>query len=206
MGTRVETTSYGVAAVECLRGIVAGHKQDDPMRPVTILLPNNTAGLVARRFLATGLAPDRAGIAGLYLETLPRLAERIAAPALAPRRPATGPIVAASWRTALAREPGVFAEVAGHPATIQALAAAHRELRDLSGPALEAVGSSSALSADLVRLHREVTAALAADWYDPTHLLAAAAERIRSHPDLAVELGALALYLPQELSRAEAGL
>jgi ATP-dependent helicase/nuclease subunit B len=206
MGTRIETTSYGVAAVRCLRGVVADYKQDDPMRPVTILLPNNTAGLVARRFLAAGFGADRAGIAGLHLETLPRLAEQLAAPTLAPRRPATGPIVAASWRTALAREPGVFAEVAEHPATIQALASAHRELRDLSDSALDAVGASSALSADLVRLHRTVTTALAVDWYDPTHLLVAAAARIRSHPDIAAELGALVLYLPQELTRAEAGL
>src|SRR4029450_13693453 len=92
------------------------------------------------------------------------------------------------------------------PATIQALASAHRELRDLSDSALDAVGASSALSADPVRLHRTVAPALAGDWYDPTHLLVAAAARIRSHPDIAAELGALVLYLPQELTRAEAGL
>ena len=204
MGTRIETTSYGVAAVECLRGVVAGHKHDDPMRPVTVLLPNNTAGLVARRLLATGVGGGT-GIAGLYLETLPRLAEQLAAAALAPRRPATGPIVAAIWRTALAGRPGVFAEVADHPATIQALAAAHRELRDLDDPALDSVAQTSALSADLVRLHRGVTSALTTDWYDTTHLLHAAADRVRAEPRIAAELGALVLYLPQELTHAEAG-
>lgn len=205
MGTRIETTSYGVEAVERLRGVVAEHKRDDPMRPVTVLLPNNTAGLIARRMLATGVGGGT-GIAGLHLDTLPRLAEQLAAASLAPRRPATGPVVAATWRTSLAREPGVFAEVADHPATIQALAAAHRELRDLGDTALDAVAATSALSADLVRLHRDVTTALSTDWYDATRLLLTAAERVRAEPRIAAELGALVLYLPQELTRAEAGL
>lgn len=206
MGTRVETTPYGVAALVRLRDVVTELKRDDPMTPVTILLPNNTAGLTARRFLAAGSGPERQGIAGLHLETLPRLAEQLAASGLAPRRPATGPIVAASWRAALATAPGVFGGVADHPATIQALASAHRELRDLTDPALDAVAATSTLAADLVRLHRSVTATLAESWYDTTHLLVAATSRIRSHPGAAAELGALVLYLPQELTRAEAGL
>ena len=83
--TRIETTAYGVAALEKLRAVVAGLKADDPMKPVTLLLPNNLAGVVARRFLAL------TGIAGIYLATLPRLAEQLAAGVCshrAARRPA----------------------------------------------------------------------------------------------------------------------
>ena len=205
MGTRVETTAYGAAALERLRAVVAERKRDDPLAPVTVLLPNNTAGLTARRHLAAGTGDDRQGIAGIQLATLPRLAEQLAAPLLAARRPATRPVVAASWRAALAEAPGLFADVADHPATIQALAAAHRELRDLSSPALDAVAVTSPLSADLVRLHRLVTGTLSAGWYDVTDLLVAATERIRSLPGAVAELGTLVLYLPQELSRAESG-
>jgi ATP-dependent helicase/nuclease subunit B len=202
MGTRVETTAYGAAALDRLREVVAELKRPDPMTPVTVLLPNNIAGLTARRFLASA----GGGVAGLFLATLPRLAEQLAASSLAPRRPATRPVVAASWRTALATAPGLFAEVAEHPATIQALTAAHRELRDLSHTALDAVASTSRLGADLVRLHRLVTGELGRGWYDATDLLVAAAERIRTEPAAVDRLGALVLYLPQELTRAEAGL
>ena len=137
--TRIETTAYGGAALQRLRAVVAGLKHDDPLAPVTLLLPNNLAGLTARRFLAAGLGDERRGIAGLYLATLSRLAEQLAASGLAPRRPAIRPIVAACWRAALTKAPGVFGEVAEHPATIQALTTSHFELRDLSDDALAAV-------------------------------------------------------------------
>ncbi|TDW78017.1 ATP-dependent helicase/DNAse subunit B [Kribbella pratensis] len=196
--TRIESTAYGAAALECLQAVVARLKADDPMTPVTLLLPNNLSGVVARRHLAVS------GIAGLYLATLERLAEQIAAGMLSPRRPATRPIVAATWRTALAKAPGIFQEVAEHPSTIQALASAHRELRDLTDPALDKVAHTSALGPDLVRLHRHVTDELASDWYDETDLLRAAAARIASSPEVVRELGALVLYLPQELTQSEA--
>ena len=196
--TRIESTAYGAAALECLEAVVARLKADDPMTPVTLLLPNNLAGVIARRHLA------RSGIAGLYLATLERLAEQLAAGVLSPRRPATRPIVAATWRTALSKAPGIFEEVAEHPSTIQALASAHRELRDLTDPALENVTRASTLGPDLVRLHRHVTTELAADWYDETDLLRAAATRIAAAPAVVGELGALVLFLPQELTQSEA--
>ncbi|MEU4607234.1 PD-(D/E)XK nuclease family protein [Kribbella sp. NPDC023972] len=198
--TRIETTAYGAAALERLHAVVARLKADDPMKPVTLLLPNNLSGVIARRSLAT--AP--AGIAGLYLGTLERLAEQLAAGALSPRRPATRPIVAATWRTALSKAPGKFQEVAEHPSTIQALASAHRELRDLTHPALEKVAGASVLGPDLVRLHRDVTSNLAGEWYDETDLLRAAVKRIASEPGIVAELGALVLYLPQELTQTQA--
>jgi ATP-dependent helicase/nuclease subunit B len=201
IGTRVEPTTYGAAALGRLRDVVARLKGDDPMTPVTLLLPNNLAGITARRFLAS----EPLGIAGLYLATLPRLAEQLAAGLLAPRRPAARPIVAATWRTALAKAPGVFESVADHPATIRALAAAHRELGDLSDSALDKVAQTSGLGRDLIRLHRQVTDDLLPDWYDETDLLRTATSRARSDPAVVTELGALVLYLPQELTQAEAG-
>lgn len=196
--TRIETTAYGAGALESLRAVVARLKGDDPMKPVTLLLPNNLSGVIARRDLAL------TGIAGLYLGTLGRLAEQLAAGTLSPRRPATRPIVAATWRTALSKAPGIFHEVAEHPSTIQALASAHRELRDLTDPALERVAGASVLGPDLVRLHRHVTSELAPEWYDETDLLRAAASRVATEPGIVAELGALVLYLPQELTQTEA--
>jgi len=83
-------------------------------------------GIVARRFLAHGLADDANGIAGIYFSTLPRLAERIGSPALTAsgRRPATRPVTAAAIRQRLDADPGIFGPVSNHPSTSRALGTA----------------------------------------------------------------------------------
>src|SRR4051812_21815547 len=147
-------TAYGRAALEELRDVVREAKNGDPMASVTVLVPNNIAGIVARRFLARGLGDGHHGVAALYPTTVTRLAEQLASPMLHDRRPATGPVVAAAWRAALHDNAGVFAEVADHPATVQALVQAGRELRDLDDTALDALAGVTPLGPDLVRLHR----------------------------------------------------
>jgi RecB family exonuclease len=213
---RLQVTGYGRAALEALAGIVAQAKRSDPLEPVTVLAPNTVAGIIARRHLAAGVG-GRPGVAGLTVTTLDRLAEQIAAPRLAPARPATAPIVAAAWRSALTADPGVCAKVAEHPATIRALARAHSELRDLDPPApqrapadahqptpLDRIAHSGSLGRDLVRLHRRVRAAVRRHFYDRTDLLHAAADALAEDPDRALEWGTVALYLPQDLTLAQA--
>ena len=144
----------------------------------------------------------RPGIAGLSVLTVDRLAELIAAAALtgAGRRPATSPVIAAAWRQALAEDPGVFEPVAAHPATVQALAAAHCELREVAQGELDSIaGCGEPIASDLVRLHRRVTELLAADWYDTTDLRRAAAAVLHGEPRRGSEIGAVVLFLPQEL-------
>ena len=206
MTSTVVATRYGPHALEALRDAVRVAKASDPMAAVTVLLPNNIAGVVARRHLAThGLTDDGPkAIAGLYLATLPRRAEQLAAASLAPARPATGPIVAAAWRAALDVDAGVFETVKDHPATIRALVAAHRELRDLSDAALDAIAGASPLTASMVGLHRAVTDRLQPTWYDSTDLLHRAAELVEADATTTDDAGQLVLYLPQELTRAEA--
>ena len=150
-------TMYGRPALAALREIVAAEKKNDPLAPVTVLVPNNIAGLFVRPHLARGVTDGRPGIAGIFISTLPRLAEQLAAASLYPRTPATATVVAAAWRSVLDDAPGVFAAVADHPATIRALTAAHRELRDLSDTALDAVRVTSPLHASLIELHRTAT-------------------------------------------------
>lgn len=186
---------YGFEALAALRELMGEIKRDDPLAPATVVVPTNIAGTVARRSLARGV-DGHPGIAGLSVTTLPRLAERLAAGHLAPRRPATGPVLAAAWRSALATEPGVFEPVAGHSATAEALVAAHREFDELSGPTLAAVAGTSPLAADVVRLHRRVRASLGAGWYSPGDLMAVA----RPDPRAVAELGTVVLYLPQQLT------
>ena len=113
----------------------------DPLAPVTVLVPTNLVGVLVRRALARGFG--RRTIAALDVLTVDRLAERIAAPALvgSGRRPATEPVLAAAWRRALAADPGVFEPVAEHPTTVRALAAAHRELREVDDAGLDAIAA-----------------------------------------------------------------
>ncbi|WP_034511507.1 PD-(D/E)XK nuclease family protein [Blastococcus sp. URHD0036] len=197
-------TTYGRAALEELRDVVREAKNGDPLAAVTVLVPNNIAGIVARRFLAQGLGDGHSGVAALFPTTVVRLAERFAAPHLHPRRPATAAVVAASWRAALSKTPGVFEAVAEHPATVEALVRAGRELRDLDDTALDAVAAATSLGPDLVRLYRDVRAALETAWYDEADLLHAATRIAGEHPERVLEVGTVVLYLPQQLTQAEA--
>ena len=75
-------TAQGVAtparaALMELRRVVREAKAGDPLAPVTVLVPSNLAGLVARRFLATGLDNEHPGVAALYPTTIGRLAEQL---------------------------------------------------------------------------------------------------------------------------------
>lgn len=148
------TTGYGAAAYAALREVVAAAKGDDPLAPVTLVVPTNLCGVMARRALARGYRDGRPGVAGLSVTTLPRLAERLAAPDLsgAGRRPLTTPVLGAAWRRALAADPGPLEPVAGHSATVWALVDAYRALRDLSDGALHAVAETSDLCGHVIRL------------------------------------------------------
>lgn len=193
----VVTSEYGVAALDHLRQAVTLAKAHDPMAQVTVLAPNNIAGIVARRHLARGTA-DRPGIAGIEVTTLLRLAERTAAPHLAPRRPATRTVLAAAWRRALHQDPGRFGDIADHPATVRALVQAHADLRDISDGGLAAFAATTDVCADLVRLHLQVRGLIGDRWYDNTDVLATATQHLSG-----AKLGSTVLYLPQELNQSE---
>lgn len=203
MTTHVNGTAYGRAALGALRQVVSEVKRDDPLATVTVLAPSNVAAVTARRHLAHGLDDGRGAVAGLYVTTLPRLAEQLVAHRLHPRQPATGPVVASAWRRRLDEAPGAFTPVKDHTATVRALARAHRELRDLSPTGLDSARGAGSLAADLVRLHEEVTHDIQGKWYDATALLHAAADLCDTDPQAVKASGHVVLYLPQVLSAAE---
>jgi len=201
--TWISETPYGRPALDRLHDVVAAAKRDDPMAAVTLLVPNQIAGVVARRHLACGLGKGRRGVAGLYMTTIPRLAESLAAAELQPRRPATSPIATAAWRTALDEAPGMFDRVKGHRATLAALLRTHRELSDLDNPDLDRIAAATSLAHDLVRLHRRVRNLLQPRFYEVSDLLTAAAARCANQPDRLPALGQIVLYLPEALTHRE---
>ncbi len=212
MAVTVEWTSYGTDAGAALAGAVAAAKQGEPLAPVTVVVPSNSVGVAARRQLARGtFGPAAGGAPGLVAVnflTLYRLAELLGAPSLAAsgRRPVSTPVLAAAVRAVLAAEPGLFAPVAGHAATQAALVATHRELRDLSPRALEALAAASARAGEVVRVHREVAARLAPRWYDEHDLVREAITTVSGGGPVAAQLGALVVHLPQEVRRHTAAL
>ncbi|HEY8526859.1 MAG TPA: PD-(D/E)XK nuclease family protein [Acidimicrobiales bacterium] len=152
--------------------------------------------------------PGPRGVAGVSFLTPYRLAELLGAPQLAAagRRPVSTPVVAAALRRALARDAGVFAPVAEHPATETALVSAFAELSDVSPAGLEALTRAGRRAADVVRLYRQARATLAEGWYDESDLVAAAVEGAEAGRPPVDELGHVVVYLVQDLDQRQARL
>ena len=200
------TTAYGPAATQSLHHVVTAAKAGDPLAPVTVVVPTNYVGVAARRALGSGrlgpLTPAGVGVAGVTFLTAYRLAELLGAPALAlaGRRPVSSPVLAAALRAVLAGEPGVFAAVAQHPATEQALVASYRELSTLTDAQLQALTRAGPRTADVVRVCRAARRALAADWFDEQDLMTSAELAIAAGTPLLADVGTVVVHLPQDLA------
>ena len=152
----VVPVAYGAPAHDELARRVAAAKAGDPLRPVTVVVPSNYVGVAARRRLAAERRPHRRHVP----HRLP--------PGRAARRSRRWPPRAAArcptrccWspcRRSCSATPGVFAAVRDHPATEEALVAAHKQLADLSPAALAALAAASRQAHDVVGLHRRVKA------------------------------------------------
>lgn len=196
-------TSYGTAALELLARRVDAVKADDPLRPVTVVVATNTVGITVRRHLGA----RGAGVVGLHVLTVRRLAELVGAPPLAAsgRRPLSTPVVAAAVRRELADDPLVFAPVADHPATVESLVRVHRELDDVSDTGLDRLAATGPRPSDVVALHRRVRTRLSDGFYDDVDLFASATSRLATS-GVTADLGTVVVFLPQRLSRDAAGL
>ncbi|HYA45161.1 MAG TPA: hypothetical protein VED59_06120, partial [Acidimicrobiales bacterium] len=212
MPITVEWVRYGRPAAEALRTAIATAKLDDPLAPVTVVVPSNHIGVSARRLLASGeLGPicgRCTGMTAVTFLTVFRLAELLGAAILARqgRRPVSTPLIAAALRASLKEDAGVFAAVADRPATEAALVSAYKELRDIPADALERLATQSPRAADVVRLHRAARARLEADFSDEEDLIATAIALISHDGSTVRELGSVVVHLPQRLSLHAAAL
>ena len=195
-------TTYGPAALDALAAAVARAKGDEPLRPVTVVVPSNYAGVAARRALAR-----RHGVIGVGFVTLYRLAELLAGPTLARsgRVPVSSPVVATAFRAALAEDPGLFGPVADQPSTVEALRRVHRELRDLDDLQRHRLAQSDARAAAVVAIDERVTERLETRWHDETDLMVTAAALVRGG-DAGIDVGPLVVHLPQQVSSSAARL
>lgn len=195
------TTAYGADAVAKLGEFVAEAKGGDPLAPVTIIVRDNIAAISVRRALARGVG-EHWGVAAITVTTLRRLAEQLLAAGGDTKPAVTSALLTGLWRGALATDAGCFEPVAGHAATVRALVRAHRELRETDAPALDAIAATGELGADLVRLHRRVTATVLDGRRDDVAVLRDAASLVRRDARLDA-FGPVILHLPGEPSPAE---
>ncbi len=212
MPITVVPAAYGRAASVALRDAVARAKHADALAPVTVVVPTNSVGVSARRRLASGelgaVSAAGRGVVGVSFLTVYRLAELLGAAELAAqgKRPVSTPVVASAVRRALARNAGLFAPVANHPATEEALVAVHRELSDLDPAQLDLLAAQHPRAAEVVRLHRATKSLLAREWHDEHDLMRVATELVAGESALVRELGTVVCFLPQRWSAPAARL
>ena len=207
MTIEVFGTGYGRPALDRLHKLISTIKADDPLAPVSVLVPSNYVGVSTRRLIASGeLGPVGAhrGLAGIDLLTTYRLAELLGAPRLAGwgRRPLSTPVIAAVVRGVLHDTSTMFAAVSEHPSTERALVRVYREMRDLSAQQLDLIAEQSERASEVVTIHRSVADRLSENWYDEFDLFDAATEIVNERPSLVAERGHIIVYLPQTITAA----
>jgi RecB family exonuclease len=189
------TAVTAATAHRALAHTIAELKAGDPLRPVTVLVPTNAAGVMARRRLGRDV-----GIAAVDMITLYRLAERLAGPVLraAHRLPVSTAVVELAVRSVLRDTATIFDDVADHPSTAVAVRELYRQLR-LAGPAsFDRLERASRRGRQVVAVARHVEARLAQDWYDEADLVRSATETVRSQ-GTSGDLGGIVVFLPQSI-------
>jgi ATP-dependent helicase/nuclease subunit B len=196
---------YGKPALDSLCRRVAEAKTDDPLAPVTVVVPNNFVGVATRRALASGVHGSATGIGrGLVAVdflTLFRLAERLGSQTLvsAGRRPVSTPVIAAAVRRVLSEAPGIFAPVRDHPTTERRLVRAHRELSDVDPAGIDALRRAGRRASEVVRVHEATSELLAPGWFSEQDLIDSAIGALHAS-SAGVELESAIVFLPDQLS------
>lgn len=200
------TTPFGHEALTALATQIATAKSSDPLTPVTVIVADHTHTTATRR----GLAREGEGLAAVEFVTLAQLATSIAAPRLkqpdgSPLLPADQSVTSALARRALTQEPGIFAPIAAHPATADALAAAHSELRDIDDAKLDRIAAEDPTTKEVVRIHRAIGAQASGRWFDNSTTFTEACAAIDETAETtspAIPANAI-LYLPEPLLEPE---
>lgn len=191
----VEVTAYGRPATEALSRAITAAKSAHALTPVTVIVPSNFAGLVARHLLGGAMA-GQGGIANVAFVTPLRLAELLTSDLMFDGRALSNPVLGAAVRRALSNDPGPYRAVAEHPATEAALARRFAELSNLSSDAIAALSAQGgAWAAEAFGFQRAISSELAAFNDEATM-----ARRAMNRPDLAAVLapfGHLVWFLPE---------
>jgi ATP-dependent helicase/nuclease subunit B len=189
-------------AHQALADAVGRAKQGEPLRPVTVIVPTNAAGVAARRQLGR-----LGGVAAVDIVTLHRLAERLAGPALRAeqRLPVSSAVIDLAVREVLAATTTAFDAVREHSSTVVALRDLYRAVRSAGQRAAERLALASRRGRDAMRVLALVAGRLEAGWYDEGDLLATAVNVVAGG-GLPAALGRVVVFLPQSSSPLETEL
>ncbi len=204
MTSHLTATRFGREAFDALSSLIAEFQLDDPLAPVTVIVPGHAHSVVTRRALAR--SAER-GLGAVDFVTISQLAGRIAGARLKSGDgeallPSDLAAVTGFARKVLSDEPGIFAPTATHPATAEALAAAHFELRDVASESLDELAAGGARAAEVVRVHRAITRLSADGWFDASQAIATAADLIKENPPRGVP-SLFIVQLPEPLREPE---
>src|SRR5262245_29122946 len=159
---RATFVAHGSAAFDALAEAVGAAKGGDPLVPVTVIVPTNTAGVMARRAIGR-----RGGATAIDVLTVFRLAELLGSPSLLEehRKPVSTPVIDLGVKQILRSAPGRYRAVADHASTVVALRDLYREVR-LAGPAAPAALARTERGGEPARVLTELGRLLAPAWYD----------------------------------------
>jgi RecB family exonuclease len=191
---------YGEPVFRVLEVMIREAKRDDPLAPVTVVVPSNFTGLSLRRRL--GVA---GGVVNVRFLVFARMAELFGAARLSGMRPLTPWRRAEAIRAALTGDAGVFQGVAQHAATESALDATFRDLRGASEDALDHLAAESLRGKSVVKLYRRFRQ-LTANTFDEETLAVSAASAVREGSGALRDLGHVVLFLPRSFSPGERSL
>ncbi len=201
---RLVLTPFGRPALEALAEVVAEAQGDDPLAPVTVVVPSAPAAVSVRRALGRR---STTGVANVRTLALPQLADLLATPlaAAGEQRPLTPTWVAATVRAGLAEARPPLSRVPTSAAVEEALIVTFARLREASDAELRVLEKRSTRAAAVIDRYRDHRERLAGH-LDRHDLLVLAAEAVRGATDQLAEVGPVVLHLPRRLGRADLAL
>lgn len=192
----VVAVAHGASAVDRLAELVGA--REDPLAPLTVVVPTNYATVGVRRALGA-----RGGAAQVAVVTPLGLASQLVARELAEAgwSPLSPTQLGAFVRAELDAAPGPFARVARHPTTEAAIVAAYGELAEVLAGLGDARPPATPTVAFVQRVRER---SLARKRFDGAYAVGRAVERLRAHG--ADELGHVVFFLVDDAGLAAQSL
>ncbi|GIX49256.1 MAG: hypothetical protein KatS3mg131_3467 [Candidatus Tectimicrobiota bacterium] len=203
---RLLLEACGAPARSRLAALLCEIKDEDPLAPVTVVVPTSYAAVLLRRRLG-----EARGLFNVRFLVFERLAEYLGAPLLAQQgKQPSSPLLelAVLHRlTAAASGAPAFAELAQHTSVLGALRDACHALDRLPPAALQQLAAVDALRAQLVHWYMQFRDCLR-HHYRPEALARAAAAAVADGTAAGVlrDLGQVIVYLPADLSPGQLAL
>ena len=198
-GLQVTTAAIGRTSRDSLEAAIERLKDNDPLKPVTVVPPNTLSALSLRRTL--GLRPG--GLVNVQFLVLPRLIELIGSPALArdERRPLSQAFRIEAIRAVVSETRETFlGDLPLEGPALRSLDTAFSDFDQCDADTLNRIAANSGRQRYLVNRYREFRERVR-NFYDERELTTAAATALNRGPlSILRDIGDVALYLPHDLT------